>query len=107
MERKTCQELIQQKLKDRLGKIEEILKSDDPTKLNAFVLAYSHDPLFRAKTLELSTGSSSDGFLFFDNGTIEYYYMDWFDGASRVLCGKEEALLKKLFSMFPEFLIIK
>ena len=102
--RKTCNELIQQQLKGRLEEIEEILKSDDPIEeLNAFALSYSDDPYFRAKTLELSAGGPSDGFRFFDNGLIEYYYMDWFDGASRVLCGKEEALLRELFSRCLDF----
>jgi hypothetical protein len=31
---------------------------------------------------QLSTGGPGDEFRFFSDGTIEYWYLDWFDGAS-------------------------
>jgi len=60
-------------------------------------LAYEDDPHYRAKKLLLSTGGPEDFFLFFEDGDIEYHYLDWYDGAYRVLYGEDYKLMKRFF----------
>jgi hypothetical protein len=56
--------------------------------LNSYALAYEDDPHYRAKRLELSCGGPQDYFLFFEDSTVEYRFLDWFDGAERTLQGE-------------------
>ena len=65
--------------------------------LNSYALAYEDDPHYRAKKLLLSTGGPEDFFLFFEDGDIEYHYLDWYDGAYRVLYGEDYKLMKRFF----------
>lgn len=55
----------------------------------------------------LSWGGPSDEFRFFANPDlschrIEYWFLDWFDGAHRVLDNDAEALLTELWQWFRE-----
>jgi hypothetical protein len=54
---------------------------------------------------QLSWGGPSDGFLFFVNPDlschrITYWFLDWFDGAHRLLGGEAEALMLDLWQWF-------
>jgi hypothetical protein len=56
---------------------------------------------------QLSWGGPSDEFRFycgpeFEPYKIEYWFMDWFDGASRTLRGDREKLLMEIFNFFKE-----
>ena len=56
---------------------------------------------------QLSWGGPSDEFRFFcDPGfncySIEYWFLDWFDGASIELIGKNEELLMEIYNFFNE-----
>ena len=57
---------------------------------------------------QLSWGGPSDEFRFFVNPDlschrIEYWFLDWFDGAHRVLSGDDERLLSDILDWFnPE-----
>jgi hypothetical protein len=56
---------------------------------------------------QLSWGGPSDEFRFFVNPDfschrIEYWFLDWFDGAHRVLSGDAEALLADLWEWFRD-----
>jgi hypothetical protein len=56
---------------------------------------------------QLSWGGPSDEFRFFVNPDlschrIEYCFLDWFDGAHRVLQGRNEQLLLELWQWFCE-----
>lgn len=56
---------------------------------------------------QLSWGGPSDEFRFFVGPgftvyRIEYWYMDWFDGASRELSGEDSDLLDEIFTDFHE-----
>jgi hypothetical protein len=42
---------------------------------------------------QISWGGPSDEFRFHEDGSIEYRYHDWFDGAGRVLHGEEHDLV--------------
>jgi hypothetical protein len=56
---------------------------------------------------QLSSGGPGDEFRFFVNPDlschrIEYWFLDWFDGAHRVLAGEERALLSEIWNWFRE-----
>ena len=65
--------------------------------LDSYALAYEDDPHYRGKKLLLSTGGPEDFFLFFEDGDIEYHYLDWYDGAYRVLHGEDYKLMKRFY----------
>jgi len=93
-----CSERIDSELKRRVKEIKGILKAEDSIEeLNNISLAYTDDPYYRAKRLELSWGGPADGFRFFEDGTIEYYFMDWFDGDKQELYGEDKDILQELY----------
>ena len=54
---------------------------------------------------QLSWGGPSDEFRFYVNPDlsvycIEYWFLDWFDGASRELTGDDRSLLKEIYGWF-------
>ena len=56
---------------------------------------------------QISWGGPSDEFRFFVNPDftchrIEYWFLDWFDGAYRILTGANEALLRELWDWLSE-----
>jgi hypothetical protein len=56
---------------------------------------------------QLSWGGPSDEFRFFANPDlschrVEYWFLDWFDGAQRTLQNNERALLLELWEWFSE-----
>lgn len=56
---------------------------------------------------QISWGGPSDEFRFFCDKTftpyrIEYWFLDWFDGAKKILSGEKLELLKELFNWFKE-----
>ena len=80
----TCEERIDEALEYTIDDMRSILNSRDPfEKLNESILAYDKDG--EDMKLELSYGGPSDGFLFKKDGSIVYYFQDWFDGAERHL----------------------
>jgi len=56
---------------------------------------------------QISWGGPSDEFRFFVNPDlschrIEYWFLDWFDGASRTLSGESESVLLNLWDVFKD-----
>ena len=56
---------------------------------------------------QLSTGGPGDEFRFYTDATlgcfrVEYWFLDWFDGACRVLAGDEEKLLLEIWNWFKD-----
>lgn len=56
---------------------------------------------------QLSTGGPGDEFRFYCDenlrpARIEYWFLDWYDGAKIILHGKDEALLSEIFADFKE-----
>jgi len=105
-----CSELIFDKLEQRIKDFKEALEQtrkgsivvegdeyeDFYDWINCYALSYTDDPYYRAKRLELSCGGPADYFLFFEDGTIEYRYLDWFDGASVVLDGEDYEVMSEV-----------
>ena len=99
--KKRYRDLIDERLEDRLKDFKEALEKSKNNKtfeidgnkyesfidwLNSYALAYSDDiHYYRGKRLELSWEDSQDYFVFFEDGIIEYHYLDWFDGEERAL----------------------
>ncbi len=109
----SCEERIDKELKRVIGDFKRAMESinedgqvvisedevyeDIIEWLNSYALAYEDDEHYRAKKLELSWGGPSDYFLFFEDGDIEYHFLDWFDGASRRLTGEDHEVMKKFY----------
>ena len=114
---KTCEERIDGELEERVGELKHVMDQRcNPFKdiygdsyndvmdwLDTWSIGYGDDPHYRAKRLELSWGGPSDGFRFFEDGTIEYYFQDWFDGARRRLYGNDYDTLKRLYNCCLSF----
>ena len=79
-QQKTCEQRIDQHLRDRI--------EDMPT--SEYLLSVDKAIVY---TVELSTGGPADFFKVFieyeEISRIEYHFQDWFDGAMRVLSGDE------------------
>jgi hypothetical protein len=102
--RLTCAERIEEELRGRVKVFEAALRGEYPDGeyedfiewINEYALAYSEDPHYRAKRLELSWGGPQDYFLFFEDGTIEYWFLDWFDGANVELFGHDYEVMAQV-----------
>lgn len=111
---KSCKGRIDKELKERIEDFKNALEGKYPNEeefedflewLNCYALAYDDDPYYRAKRLELSYGGPQDYFLFFydqEGGRyrIEYHFLDWFDGAERVLEGDDFEIMKEVFENY-------
>ena len=108
---KTCEDRIDGELEHEISNIEymlnqkgNVLKDKEGNKydnlsewLSYYSVSYEEDPHYRAKRLALSFGGPSDGFRFFEDGKIEYYFRLWYDAAKRDLCGKNYEIAKELY----------
>jgi len=94
---KKCEERIDEELKERIKEFEQGLKEKDFIEwINNNALAYCDDPEYRGKRLELSWGGPQDYFVFHDDGTISYHFLDWFDGAKRYLYGRDLEIMEQV-----------
>ena len=120
MTARTCEERVEQNL---VGRLEDLRKlwtlylqdqeaSDDEVgNLDEWGLCFDYVPgesglegFFR---YQLSTGGPGDEFRFFaDAGgqvhRVEYWFLDWFDGAHRVLADQDRALLLEIWEGYLE-----
>ena len=54
---------------------------------------------------QLSYGGPSEEFRIYGNGDVEFWYLDWFDGAPTKVTGDEAYIIKEIVSWnFPEVL---
>jgi hypothetical protein len=119
---RTCEERIDTELKIELRNLQQLWeayqKGDEEVEdLGSFpeyglsfdyvpegTFNYQKEAYFR---YQLSWGGPSDEFRFFVNPDfsvhrIEYWFLDWFDGAHRVLTGPDEELLQDIFDWFKD-----
>ncbi len=123
MKNQTCKERINQKLKDRISDIKKLWElynsggENDDSELGTFneyglcfdyvapgTFNHQHNGYFR---YQLSWGGPSDEFRFFvDNANklykIEYWFLDWFDGANKKLTGENFDLMEEIYNFFDE-----
>ena len=120
---KTCQERVTGELRDRIEDLRKLWDAycegeeevEDLGNIFEYGLCFDYverdasvkgqdEPYFR---YQLSYGGPSDEFRFFTGpdfevNRIEYWFLDWFDGANIVLSGKDEALLEEIWQWFKE-----
>ena len=112
----SCEERIERHLKQRLADFRQLLADyvgSDP--LCSYGVAFYYVPphAFLDQPQEycryqLSWGCPCDDIRFFvdaDDLTchrVEYWFLDWFDGAHRVLDGDDAALLHEIWQWFTE-----
>lgn len=123
MTEKTCEQRVRQELKKEIATLknlwqsycdgEEFCEAED-TNICEYGLCFDYveedtftdqsEAYFR---YQISYGGPSDEFRFFVNPDfsverVEYWFLDWFDGAYINLSGEELILLKEIFDWFKE-----
>jgi len=117
-EQKTCQQRVAGKLESRISDLEKLWKAykEDPDKevedlgtFDEYGLAFDYvkpgtfnDQKRGYFRYQLSYGGPSDEFRFFcdenlNPAKIEYWFLDWFDGAHITLTGENYKLLEEIF----------
>ena len=121
METKTCKDRVKENLKGRITDLTKLWKLylENPEKSdedlgNMYEYGLSFDYVapntFKGQRkgyfrYQLSWGGPSDEFrIYVDLGynpyRIEYWFLDWFDGAYKILYGENFKLLVEIFQMF-------
>ena len=112
---KKCKDLVKSAFNGRMKDIRTLFNAkDQETKelgsLNDYGLCID---LVEAGTFEgqredyyryqLSWGGPSEEFRIYKNGEVEFWYLDWFDGACVDVSGSDKQIIKEIVSlMFPE-----
>ena len=119
---KSCKERVSPHLKSRIDDLERLWKAyqegredcEDLGNIYEYGLCFDYVPkgTFRDQKIgyfryQLSWGGPSDEFRFYCDETfepyrIEYWFLDWFDGAKKTLTGNNFELLKEIFDWFKE-----
>ena len=122
MQQRTCEDRVEAELQSRLDDLRKLWRNygngeEDDKDLGSiyeYGLCFDYCPagtfgdqregFFR---YQLSTGGPGDEFRFFADAEkkvhrIEYWFLDWFDGACRTLYGDDEKLLMELWDWFAE-----
>jgi len=121
MANKTCEQRVDERLGWRLEELHEIWEaekkgeeSEEYGPFNEYGISFDYvapntfddqpQGYFR---YQLSYGGPSDEFRFYANPDlsvyeIEYWFLDWNDGASRTLSGKDYILLRDIYDFFDE-----
>jgi len=117
MKEQKCKDLVQNELRKRISTIRALFEiytndpdgcDEDGCRLDEYGLCfeYSYDDDDEGYFLwQLSTGGPGDEFRFFVNirlqvYRIEYWYLDWFDGAYKVLSSKNLDLMRDLWNNY-------
>lgn len=118
----TCEQRIEQHLQSRKSDLQKLWTAycegiealSDLGSIHEYGLCFDYvsPDTFEGQTegyfrYQLSWGGPSDEFRFYTNPDfschrIEYWFLDWFDGAHRVLNGEHKALLSELWDWFSE-----
>ena len=121
-EQKSCKERVAEHLKSRLSDLRRLWAAyekgkeevEDIGSIYDYGLCFDyvapgtfHDQRRGYFRYQISWGGPSDEFRFYcdenlDVQRVEYWFLDWFDGAKKILHGEREALLLKYFEWFKE-----
>lgn len=85
-EQKSCKQRVGKEWEDRRKDIEEALRSEDGLNELGLSLDLVEAGTFKDQRedyvrYQMSWGGPSDELRFYKNGDIEYWFMDWYDGA--------------------------
>jgi len=119
---KTCKERVAEHLQERVEDLKQLWEAycsgeeevEDLGNIFDYGLCFDYvnretfsdqdEPYFR---YQLSWGGPSDEFRFFTGpdfelNRVEYWFLDWYDGAEIVLSGENESLLEDIWQWFKE-----
>ena len=112
---KKCADLVQSAYEGRIADIRAMYEAEDQTTeelgpLNEYGLSID---LVEAGTFEgqradyiryqLSWGGPSEEFRIYKNGDVEFWYMDWFDGASVDVVGRDQEMITNIVCYGEDF----
>lgn len=122
--RQTCKDRVSKEYAERMKDLKKLFKAyqegneekytEDLGTFPEYGLCFDYVPqgTFNDQTeaffrYQLSYGGPQDEFRFFVNPDfsvhrIEYWFLDWGDGANKVLRGKDHEFLKEIFDFFKE-----
>jgi hypothetical protein len=122
MKQESCKDRIESHLQNRLDDIRQLWDAylqgvedlEDLGNIYEYGLAFDYvaPGTFNGQRRgyfrwQLSWGGPSDEFRFYCDESfgldrVEYWFLDWFDGAHKVLAGKDEQLLNEIFEWMRE-----
>ena len=123
-----CKERVGEELRERITDIRKLWRlyqknpeASDPElgSFEEYGLSFDYVPRGTFKDQrrgyfrwQLSWGGPADEFRFYTDEnlepvTIEYWYLDWFDGAKADLSGKDHDLLNEIFQDFKEIGVVE
>ena len=109
-----CKDKVKEAFESRMEDIRILWKAEnneteDLGKLDEYGLCFDYigagtfDNQKRGyKRWQLSWGGPSEEFRIYEDGTIEFWYMDWFDGACVDVKGDDHNLIKQLWGIYNE-----
>lgn len=108
--KKKCKDLVREAFNSRMSTIRTLYEAenqetDELGDLAEYGLAIDYvepgtftDQTQGYKRYQLSWGGPSEEFRLFDDGTMQFWYMDWFDGASVPVTGDDYFIIKDIIS---------
>lgn len=103
----SCESRIDESLETAIKDIEELISKDDLQEFFEYGLCFDfvEEGTFEDQTeaywrYQLSYGGPSDEFRFFGNGRIQYWFLDWYDGAHRNLTGGDLGTMEQVLEIF-------
>jgi hypothetical protein len=110
--RKTCEELIDGELAKEMAEIKaalaDVVSGANPQALREYGYGFSYVEPRESDNKEgfwqwvTSGGGPSSEFRLYDDESVSYVFMQWFDGASRALTGSNEATMRSLLQDMVE-----
>lgn len=112
-EKKTCADKVQGAFESRMGDIRTMYEALDQTteelgSLNEYGLSmdYVEAGTFEGqragyKRYQLSYGGPSEEFRIYDNDEVEFWFLDWFDGACVQVRGEDADIIRHLTEYIP------
>ena len=104
-----CKDIVGKSCRDTVKDVRRMYLSEDRQEMDEYGLSFDwvSPETFRNQDegyfrWQLSWGGPSDEFRFYGDASghvfrIEYWYMDWFDGASVTLQGEDKGLMLDVF----------
>jgi len=115
MSRGKCVDVVEESFKGRMEDIRTLFKAKNQTteelgNLDEYGLSIDfveagtfkdqREDFYR---YQLSWGGPSEEFRIYKNGDIEFWYLDWFDGAKTDVKGEDANIIKEIVSnVYPE-----
>lgn len=112
---KKCSERVNEAFESRMEDIRTLWKADDNETeelgnlceyglcidfVEAGTFNDQREPYFR---YQLSYGGPSEEFRIFLNGEVEFWFLDWFDGACVEVTGEDAEIIKEIVQMkYPD-----